>query len=327
MNRALPALAAAALAASGCAYIGGPLAPLANVPGHITNLAAIQRGGLIVAQFTPPALTTEGVAIKRPLTFDLRIGPAAAPFNAEDWAEHSRREPSVAPVSGNVRYEIPSSAWTGQEAVIAVRAIGANGKDSGWSNYVVLPVVAPPQIPSGVRAQATAEGVRLEWSGPGSRFRILRRGPDDKQYDAVATVTTHDWVDSLSEFGTPYSYLAQALVDLGDGKEAESDLTAPVSITPVDTFPPAVPVGLRAAVAPVSVELAWERNTEADLAGYRVYRAEGSGAFARVGETSQIPSYSDHAIEHGKTYRFAVAAVDRAGNESGQSEAVEAAVP
>ena len=122
MNRTFPALAAAALIASGCAYLGPPLPPLANVPGHITDLAAIQRDARVIAQFTPPALTTEGVAIKKPLTFDLRIGPAAAPFNIAEWSEQARHESSVPAVKGRVRYEIPSPEWTGKEVVIAVRA-------------------------------------------------------------------------------------------------------------------------------------------------------------------------------------------------------------
>jgi hypothetical protein len=327
MNRVLIALAAAALMGSGCAYIGGPLPPLANVPGPIANLAAIQRDARIIVQFTPPALTTEGMAIKKPLTFDLRIGPAAAPFNIAEWAEQARQEPSVAAVNGNVRYEIPSAAWTGKEVTIAVRAIGANGKESGWSIPLVLPVVAPPQVPTGLHAEATAAGVRLTWGGPGSRFRIFRREPGSEKFDPVTTVTGHDWVDPLSEFGKTYIYEVQALVDIGEGKEAESELTAPVTITPVDTFPPAVPAGLRAAVAPNSIELAWDRNTESDLAGYRIYRAEGSGAFAKIAEGSQIPNYSDRTIERGKTYRYTVIAVDQAGNESARAEPVEVSVP
>ena len=37
-----------------------------------------------------------------------------------------------------------------------------------------------------------------------------------------------------------------------------------------------------------------------------------------------IPSYSDHQVEHGKTYRYAVSAIDKSGNESARSGPVEA---
>ena len=41
----------------------------------------------------------------------------------------------------------------------------------------------------------------------------------------------------------------------------------------MDTFPPAVPVGLMAVAGVNSIELAWQRNTEDDFAGYQVYRS------------------------------------------------------
>jgi predicted phage tail protein len=155
----------------------------------------------------------------------------------------------------------------------------------------------------------------------------LRRDTGSDKYETHATVSEHQWVDPTSEFGKSYSYMIQELVDLGGGKEAESELAEPVAITPVDTFPPAVPAGLRAAAAPASIELSWDRDTEADLAGYRVYRAEGGGEFARIAEVSAIPTYSDRAIEHGKTYRYAVSAVDQVGNESRRSDPVEVSAP
>ena len=88
-----------------------------------------------------------------------------------------------------------------------------------------------------------------------------------------------------------------------------------------------MPAGLNAATAPNSIEISWEGNTEPDLAGYRVYRSTGAGPFEKIGELVAIPSYSDRDIEHGKTYRYAVSAIDKSGNESAQSGPVEAMVP
>jgi fibronectin type 3 domain-containing protein len=72
-----------------------------------------------------------------------------------------------------------------------------------------------------------------------------------------------------------------------------------------------------------SIELLWDRSTASDLAGYRIYRAQGTGPLARIGETRESPTYSDRNIEAGKVYRYAVTAFDNAGNESGMSAPVE----
>ena len=85
--------------------------------------------------------------------------------------------------------------------------------------------------------------------------------------------------------------------------------------------PPEAPIGLGAALGAGTVELDWLDNTEIDLAGYHVYRAEGaSGAWVR--QTTSIvgsSAWSDTAILSSTTYFYAVSALDTAGNESGLS--------
>jgi hypothetical protein len=324
MHRVFPALiAAAALLTGGCGYTGDALPPLANIPARVLDLAAIQRGGRIMVQFTVPPRTTEGVAIKTPLNLDLRIGTAEPPFNQEAWAAHATPVAAGPVDNGVARYEIPAAPWTGKEATLAVRVLSAKGKTVGWSNFVNLPVVAPPERPAEVRAEATADGVHLTWRARGDSFRIYRRSGSDG-FAPVANVPQPTWTDSSAEFGKHYVYQVQTMVKLPNNTEAESDPSEEAGITPEDRFPPAVPAGLNAATAPNSIELSWEGDTEPDLAGYRVYRSTGAGPFEKIGEMITIPSYSDHQVEHGKTYRYAVSAIDKSGNESARSGPVEA---
>jgi fibronectin type 3 domain-containing protein len=98
-------------------------------------------------------------------------------------------------------------------------------------------------------------------------------------------------------------------------------------ITPIDQFPPAPPAGLTAVASAAGLELTWDRNAEPDLAGYRIYRAAPGGAFEKIGETRENPSFSDRKTEAGRNYRYAVSAYDQAGNESARSEPVEAMAP
>jgi fibronectin type 3 domain-containing protein len=175
-----------------------------------------------------------------------------------------------------------------------------------------------------VRAEATADGVRLTWRARGDSFRIYRR-TGSEGFAPVANVPQPTWTDSGAEFGKHYVYQVQTMVKLPNNTEAESDVSEEAGITPEDRFPPAVPAGLNAATAPNSIELSWEGDTEPDLAGYRVYRSTGAGPFEKIGEPAQMPSYSDRTVEHGKTYRYAVSAFDKTGNESARSGPVEAA--
>ena len=121
-----------------------------------------------------------------------------------------------------------------------------------------------------------------------------------------------------------YTYQVQTIVKLTDNREAESEPSQPVSITPVDRFPPSPPAGLRVTASPTSIEISWDGNSEPDLAGYRVYRAVPGGPFEKIAETSTVPTYSDHAVEQGKTYRYAISAFDQSGNESAQSVPAQA---
>lgn len=323
MKRFLPV--AAALFLAGCGYLGDPLPPLANIPPSVSDLAAQQRGSRIIVQFTVPAKTTEGHPIPPPLRLDLRAGTADQ-FEPNQWANSARQIPAGAVTNGVARYEIPGAEWTGKEVIFGVRAIAGNGKHSAWSNFVVVPVVTPPEKPGALALAATAQGVQLTWQARGTGFRVFRKTADGV-YAPVAEVPAPQWTDPATEFGTRYTYVVQTIEKLDNHREAESEISDEASILPRDIFPPAPPHGLQASSAPNSIELNWDRNTEADLNGYRVYRAEGNGALQKIADVSAVPSYSDRKVEHGKTYRYAVAAIDQAGNESPPSAPVEVTLP
>jgi fibronectin type 3 domain-containing protein len=77
------------------------------------------------------------------------------------------------------------------------------------------------------------------------------------------------------------------------------------------------------------VDLTWDASTAADLAGYLVYRsAQPEGEYQRL-TAGPIPvqSFGDAAVEPGKTYYYAVTAVDRTGNESARSAPAAVTVP
>jgi hypothetical protein len=102
-------------------------------------------------------------------------------------------------------------------------------------------------------------------------------------------------------------------------------------LTPIDTFAPAAPEGVVALGVTGGILLSWSPSGASDLAGYRVYRAEREGGPFEplTKEIVDVPSYSDQGIAPGKTYFYAVSAVDGAepANESARSAVVSAEVP
>ena len=311
---------------SACGYVAGPLPPLANIPASIGDLDAVQRGSRIIVHFTLPQHTTEGMRLQPPLDLDLRIGAFSPPFNVTQWSDQATRI-AQGEIKGDLAtYEIPSGPWTGKDVAIAARTIGANHKPSNWSNHISLPIIAPLEQPQDLTTVTTAQGIHLTWRARGDHFRLLRRTGAGPDFSQVAVTQQPEWTDPNVQYGTRYTYVVQTFAELPDHREAQSDLSAEVSETPIDKFPPAAPAGLRASVAPNSIELSWDRNTEADLAGYRVYRATGSGGLEKIADVNEVPTYSDHQVEAGKTYRYTITAVDQAGNESPKSATVEAAV-
>src|SRR5579872_5387834 len=107
----LPLLTAVFLSAgflTACGYMGGPLAPLANIPQPVRDLAAVQRGSRIIAQFAIPRNTTENQPIPAPIELDLRIGPTVDPFNVDQWAAGATHVPAPAKPKDFAHYEIPT---------------------------------------------------------------------------------------------------------------------------------------------------------------------------------------------------------------------------
>jgi len=102
-------------------------------------------------------------------------------------------------------------------------------------------------------------------------------------------------------------------------------------LTPIDTFAPEALEGVVALGVTGGILLSWSPSEASDLTGYRVYRAEReAGPFEPLTkELVDVPSYSDQELAPGKTYFYAVSAVDGAepANESARSAVVSAEVP
>ena len=219
-------------------------------------------------------------------------------------------------------FDAPAADFIGKQVTLAVRATGPKGKSSDWSNLVSLDVQTPLATPENVVAANSLKGVKLVWKGSGPRYRIFRAA-DTGTPQRLADADAPEYEDASIAIGTPYRYYVQAI----NGDQHQSEVSMAASITPQDEFPPAVPVGLAGVAGLGAIELAWQRNTEDDFAGYNLFRAVGDGEFQKIAGPIDAPVYSDRQIDAGVRYRYAVSALDRSGNESARTEPVEVIAP
>jgi hypothetical protein len=107
----------------------------------------------------------------------------------------------------------------------------------------------------------------------------------------------------------------------------ESEPSAPICVTPKDTFPPAAPKGLAAVSSAGAINLIWDANTEADLGGYLVLRGEVPGDTLQplTPQPIQETRFRDATVKPGVRYVYAIVAIDRTipPNRSPQSGKVE----
>ena len=101
------------------------------------------------------------------------------------------------------------------------------------------------------------------------------------------------------------------------------------AITSTDTVAPSTPVGIVAGVDGAGAELgmvlvnvAWDANSEADLAGYNVYWSDsedGEGAYEYLGHVAATSTSLKDEKLRGYVYTYKVTAVDASENESERS--------
>lgn len=329
MRTGIAAISVSLLLSISCGYVGPVVPPSPQLPNPVRDLAVIERGDRILISFTTPPRTTDNLAIKRFSEIELRIGPAITPFDFVRWSAAAKQyllpvpprndpdDPKPFPRSDS----IPVSDWEGQRLAIAVRTAVKESHSSSWSNVVRLTVI-PPLQPPVIEAKATAGGIKLTFSdgGAGMLYRIFRQGPSDKAPVEIGTARKPEYVDTTSQYDIPYKYSAVAVKGGAESLPSQSIL-----ITAIDVFPPKVPASITALAAANSVEVSWERSPDADLKGYYLYRSVNGGPLERLGNLITLPTYSDHNVEHGKAYRYAVSAVDQKNNESAKSAIAEVA--
>ena len=354
---------------AGCGAPGEPTPPSPQIPVAITDLTAHQTGDAVELTFTPPGKSTLSERLKEVPTLEILRGGLKPDGMADP---KSFRVVDTIPGSLVSNYQqknkvvfadpVPPADVrkdAGMTVVYRVRSRVSDQKTSPSSNDVTVSLFPVPERISSVEVQVAENGVRLRWATPTrtsggealtkvDEYRVYRGELDPGTAESALKDRTSwkaplaqigktqqaEYTDETIEFGKTYAYVVRSVI-LAGGTLLESSDSEIQVITPKDTFPPAAPQGLVAAVLPgdgpgkVVVDLSWSINVEPDLAGYRVYRSEDEGTPGQLltPELLPTPAYRDISAMVGKRYWYTVTAVDRAGNESAASSAVIAEIP
>ncbi|HEU4335491.1 MAG TPA: hypothetical protein VFT32_13430 [Candidatus Eisenbacteria bacterium] len=198
---------------------------------------------------------------------------------------------------------------------------------SGGCGHSVKPTErysSAASLPEALSVIATQEegAVVLSWSITGDAYRyvdgwnVYRKdvmdGPGVRLNDAPVPDVVYR--DATVAEGGEYYYSVRSVSPAGVEGLPSHDL-----VLRYDRVPPPAPSGLTAVPAANAVSLGWDPSRAPDLASYRLYRdgALLAGALAAT-------AYTDMPVAPGVPRRYEVTAVDRNGNESIPSEAVEA---
>lgn len=347
---------------AGCGAPGEPQPPAPPVPSPITDLTAQQQGNGVKLVFTLPARATSGERLAEPPATEIFRGslkPDGKPDNksfhqvytipgalADVYAAHGKIEFTDPIAAEDLR------ARPAMLLAYRIRTRASKKKDSADSNTVVVKVFPVAEKIASLEANVTQSAIELSWPAPrppastGStsvpayhiyRGELESGAPLPAAGDLsqakwkaapllLAPTQTNSYSDTLFDFGKTYVYLVRS-VTIAEGLPVESDDSAPAIVTPRDTFPPAAPQNLVAAVLPGEndshlVDLSWSINVEPDLAGYRIYRSEKQSERGQPLQTELLlsPSFRDSSAQPAKRYWYTVTAVDRAGNESAPSD-------
>jgi len=351
---------------AGCGAPGEPVPPSPPVPAAITDLAARQLGDGVLLSFTLPTNSVSGSRLPEQPAVEILRGiirrdgtPDPKSFRAVDIVPSKL----VTTYVTQKRMEFidalsPKDPQTssGTTLVYRVRTRTSSKRASADSNAVLVQVFPVPQKIALVETQVTESAIELSWAAPASTsaggtlsgalmYHVYRTEVDPASLKAaeergslmetksalvlLATSAAPSYQDTAFEFGKSYLYIVRSVIT-ANGLPLESDDSQHVIVTPRDTFPPAAPQGLVAALLPgatpesPAVELSWSISLETDLAGYRVYRSEQENLKGQLltAELLLAPADRDTSVEPGHRYWYTVTAVDRAGNESAPSAAV-----
>ncbi len=323
----------------GCGYKKPPVPPESVVPEPINDLRYTVDSKGVELSWTFPHETIKGTNINDIDSFEVfravilledYCGDCPIPFGEPTVIPGG--EPSVETKRKAVHQE--SLLRTGHKYFYKVRSRTSWWAASEDSNIISFVYYTPSKAPEGVTLTTEGQNLVLSWRPvleflDGStvdlpvNYQVLR-SEGGKDFKAVGRpVKDARYVDTKVEQGQKYFYKVQSLILL-EGEIAKGGISEVVDDVPRDTTPPSVVTGVTAVRTAAGIKIIWDRSSDADVAGYRVYRrVKNQKKVKLLGEVERSYTiFVDDNVPADRRVYYSITAIDMAEpvNESKPSK-------
>jgi hypothetical protein len=342
-----PVLIAAFFIISSCGRKGDLIIPGTVLPKAVTGLSVELTKGAVILAWTEPDKNNRNEPLTDLAGFlvlraEIPKGEKGCPCAFGKAGYIDLEFPKDAVVQGKKVVWADRSGIFGSRYVYKVVPMNKDGFSGEARETLPLNFLLPPGTIAKVTATPGNGTVELSWepvlADQGGRkmddlagYNIYRHEKDVKGQTLInrQPVKENKYTDTGLTNRTTYCYSIAELrgtePPLTEGEQSEE-----VCATPAKLQAPPPPTGLQAVPGEGAVMLSWEPSTEADIAGYNLYRrSEGESAPKKLNAALLVKTtYTDREVLPGVKYIYYVTAVDNAvpPNESAASNTAEATV-
>lgn len=285
---ALMACALLALSQGACGRKTLPIPPYEAVPQAITDLQSHQDENQVTLTWTYPERTTVGselpglqsflvlraVVPERdycsgcPVTFSSAVEVEAAKAITDPKRRQASYTETILRAGHRYLYRVQTKAgW---------RLV------SDASNLVSFFWDSPALAPDALSGEAGDGQVRLSWQavtklvnsdtlGGPVLYQVYRGLSPESLAPVNDAVAATNYTDAGLSNGQVYYYQVRAVREV-NGSRLVGLASHSVAVAPTDLTPPAPPRNLTGVLVAGGIKLLWERGSEKDLAGYRIFR-------------------------------------------------------
>jgi hypothetical protein len=294
-----------------CAKVGDPLPPIKTLPYEIENVRIIQSGDELLFLFAEPSMEVDRVELLR----QCEANPGIESIQTTTITD--------IPTLEGIDDRILTSSLSDQDrgCRFAIRLLDRENRATDYSSWLRTREIIPPPPPVDLSYEVTQDRIFIRWASP---------SPASPQANGYLINYRHqvketEFVDRDFEFGKPAQYWVQT-IGRPSSPMVLSSKSRILSFTPTDTFPPQSPANLRGVPLEESIQLIWDANSSADLAGYRVYRGREPNRLSILADGIDINRFLDESLPVGTMFYYEVTAIDSSGNESNRSETLSISI-